>query len=221
MLRRPFWRWCNTGGLLCRRFPTSLKDPFDILDLDVLLPLFEASKPWEYGVGLGYSRYLLVHPVALRSDDGRDIQVGHLVVDSAFHQGPPVVIFDEPDPAALRHRNLLRESLLLEEPDGVVVGVREEVLDALALHMLLQVIHHSPSVPFDLFLPRDGKENDLREFLRMERPDDNAADCCPLSGCAAGLNQAQGAMVPVHDQSRDVLLWHLGELLRDDVLQVN
>lgn len=41
-------------------------------------------------------------------------------------------------------------NLLLEVPDGEVVGVGEEVVNVLALHVVLQVVHHVRAIPLHL-----------------------------------------------------------------------
>lgn len=75
-----------------------------------------------------------------------------------------------------RHLNVLREALLLKVPDGKLVRVRQEVLDATLRAVILQVVHQMGSVALDLFAARYRAEHNFGETLRGERPKADAPD---------------------------------------------
>lgn len=75
-----------------------------------------------------------------------------------------------------RHLNVLREALLLKVPDGKLVRVRQEMLDASLRAVILQMVHQMGSVALDLFAARYRAEHNLGEALRGERPEADAPD---------------------------------------------
>lgn len=58
-----------------------------------------------------------------------DFQISDLGQHHTLHDRPALVILDVPYPAVATELDLLGEALFLEVPDGIVVGIREEVID--------------------------------------------------------------------------------------------
>lgn len=71
---------------------------------------------------------------------------------------------------------MLREALLSEELNGIVVCVRGKVLHANRLCVHLQSVQYERTEAVRLELGRDGQEHDLNEALRRERTEDAAAN---------------------------------------------
>ena len=95
------------------------------------------------------------------------------------------------------------EALLLEVANGVVVSVREEVVELLLLCVVLQLVHQARSIAFHLLLRRDGEEHDLRKLLGVEGSEDAAAkDLLLLTRLL--LDNYHGLVHSVHHQSHDV-----------------
>jgi hypothetical protein len=143
-----------------------------------------------------------------------------LTFDLALHHCASVVVLDVALPASLRHSWAFRETLLSEVLDRVVVGICEEVVEAILLSMVLQPIHKPSAVSLHLLRCRYCKKHDLSEILRREGSKHTPAEYdWPL--VLLLFDDNHGFMHAVHDQAHDVRAGHARQLLRDDVLQVN
>ena len=69
---------------------------------------------------------------------------------------------------------VLCEALLAEVFDSIVVCIGQKVVQFFRLRVILQLVHETRAVTLDLLLRRDGQEDDLSEFLRVEGPEDAA-----------------------------------------------
>ena len=88
------------------------------------------------------------------------------------------------------------------------------------LRVVLEAVHQPGSVPLHLLGGRDRQEDYLSELLGVERPEDAAAqDLGPL--VLLLLDDDHCFVDAVHDQPYDVGPRHAGQLLCDDVFQVN
>ena len=96
----------------------------------------------------------------------------------------------------------------------MVVGVRQKVLDPLALRLLLELVHHPRAVALHLVGLGDGAEGDLGEAGGV-RPVRHAADHLPLELARERLVRA------VEHEAHDVLLRHLRQLLAVAALAVH
>ena len=114
---------------------------------------------------------------------------------------------------------VLCEALLAEVFDSIVVCIGQKVVQFFRLRVILQLVHETRAVTLDLLLRRDGQEDDLSEFLRVEGPKDAATeDLFFLAG--AFLDNDHGFMHSVHHKSYDIRPWHSWKLLGNDVLQI-
>lgn len=77
------------------------------------------------------------------------LQISHLRQHPTLHDGPALIVLDIPDPSLARERDLLRETLLLEISDSVIVGISEEVVDAVMgpLDVVFERVHKVRTVP--------------------------------------------------------------------------
>ena len=165
------------------------------------------------------------HEVTLHFDGVRYILIINADMNLTLHHGRPAVVLDVAFPARLRHLQVLREALLTEVLDGVVVGVGHEVLDADRLGMRLEPIHESRSVPLDLLGGRDCQENDFGEPLTMERSKDAATKNRRHAAImVASTSRSRrrilfpnnhGLVLPVHGEADDVVPRHFRQLLRN------
>lgn len=115
---------------------------------------------------------------------------------------------------------ILSEALLAEVLDRVVVGVSQKVVQLLRLRMVLQLVHQARPIALHLLLRRDRQEHDLGEFLGVKGPEDAASKDLWLLPLLL-LNDDHGLVHSVHHQAHDVGAWHAGQLLGDDVFQVD
>mmetsp|Transcript_27297 Transcript_27297/g.56916 ORF Transcript_27297/g.56916 Transcript_27297/m.56916 type:complete len:397 (+) Transcript_27297:95-1285(+) len=170
-------------------------------------------------VRLGRGAHALEHEVPLRGDrlgNAREVDRG---MDVTLHDGPAVVILDESLIPSLGHLHCLGESLLLEVPDGVIVGVRYEVLDSLGNRVHLEQVHQFGSVALHLLRCADGAECDFGEShfgigAVAYAADDLVVAAILLVGI--GRQQREGFVTSIEDEAGDVLLWHFGELFREE-----
>jgi hypothetical protein len=121
-----------------------------------------------------------------------------VAVDFALHHCAAVVIFNVTLPSALRHRGALGEALFSEVFDGIIVSVCEKVMQVDLLCVILQTIHESRAIPFDLLGSCDCKEHDFGKFLGVKGPEDAATkDHWPL--ILLLFNNDHCLVDPVHD----------------------
>lgn len=75
-------------------------------------------------------------------------------------------------------------------------------------------VEHSSSTHLDLLRPRDRAEDDLGKLPRLKRP-----ICDPSYDLKSPLDDRHAVVIPVVNETGDVLSRHLGELLLEDVLE--
>ena len=88
--------------------------------------------------------------VSLHLDNLTDVLIINILVDLALHHGGAAVVLDVALPSRLGHLKVLREALLPEVLDGVVVRVGHEVLDANGLCVSFEPVHQTRAVAFHL-----------------------------------------------------------------------
>ena len=105
-------------------------------------------------VTFGKSTYLGQDGFALLDNHLARFQVADVRHHSALHDGTSLVVFDVAHPEVLVERDVLREALLAEIADGVVVGVGQEVLDfgGVRFDEVFEVRHQVCAVAFDLLV---------------------------------------------------------------------
>lgn len=92
------------------------------------------------------------------------------------HERGTLVLLDVASEHWPHHFDVFREALFLEVADGEFVGIREEMLDAVARAVIFQVVHEMRAVAFDLLVTGDCAENNFGKTLRSEGSEANAAD---------------------------------------------
>eukprot|EP00955_Chlamydomonas_euryale_P001875 21216-Chlamydomonas_euryale.AAC.16 len=101
--------------------------------------------------------------------------------------------------------HLLGEALLGKVAHGVVVGVRQEMRQAVPRAcMFLGVVHQARAEALDLLAARDRAERNLAKRLRMERSVGDATN-----DRSVALHERCGSVPPVKHQAADVFL-HVG-----------
>ena len=186
---------------------------------------------------------LVQHKLGLRLNLLVYILVVNVFVDLALHHGRAGVLLNITTPPLVRHLNVLREALLSEEFDSVVVSIGCEVLHTDSLRVHLQSIQHERAKAVRPKLRSDRKENNFYEALGREWSEHAAANDLNLSLIIArvrlkrvrqlmlrravvfhlgpALPNQDGLMLPVHGQAHDVVSRHPRQLLRDDVFEVD
>lgn len=162
--------------------------------------------------------------LSLHLDDLTDVFVFDYFVDFALHHSGARVVLDESLPSYFWHLEVLGEALLSKVLDGVVVGVRDEVLDTNSLCMGLKPIHQSSSISLDLLTSRNRKEHYLSEPLLYEWSEDATSQNVhfDLAFVVGHFSlDDHGLVLSVHGQTDDVVTGHSGKLLGDDILQVD
>ena len=105
-------------------------------------------------VALGKSTYLGEDGFTLLDDHLARFQVADFRDHRTLHDGASLVVLDVAHPQVLVQRDVLREALLAEVADGVVVGVGQEVLDlgGVRFDEVFEVRHQVCAVAFDLLV---------------------------------------------------------------------
>ena len=81
--------------------------------------------------------------------------MSNVSLDSTLHHCASIVILDVALPTRFGKVMVLREALLSEVLDSIVISVSEEVVKLLRLSMVLQLIHETRTVAFHLLLSGD------------------------------------------------------------------
>ena len=115
---------------------------------------------------------------------------------------------------------ILREALLAEVFDSIVVCVCQKVVQFFRLCVVLQLVHETRAVTLNLLLRRDGQEDDLSELLRVKGPKDASAQDLRLLPLLS-LDNDHSFVHTVHHEAHDIGSRHARQLFRDDILQVN
>mmetsp|Transcript_67363 Transcript_67363/g.179843 ORF Transcript_67363/g.179843 Transcript_67363/m.179843 type:complete len:496 (-) Transcript_67363:59-1546(-) len=196
-----------------------LLHPRDVGKVDGLDPLLEALEPRVDGVVLGHGADLALHHAPLPLDHGGDVEVVDVGVDEALHERRALVVLNVGRPPRALHRDGLVEALLLEVAHGEVVGVGQEVVEAVHLAgEVLGLVHEPRAVAPHLLLRLDGAEGDLAEAHLFNRAVAYSAN--DAEGAALPLHCADRLVLSIKNQSNYVLWRHLGELLAKDVFEV-
>jgi len=94
----------------------------------------------------------------LEPDIPIECAMSHVPMYSTLHHGTTVVVFNVPLPPSFRHVvggclisvRRLGKALLFEVLDGVVVGIRQEIVELVLFGVILQPVHQPSAIPFDL-----------------------------------------------------------------------
>lgn len=141
-------------------------------------------------------------------------------LDSALHHCASIVVFDVAFPARLGQVVILREALLAEVLDGVVISIGQKVVQLLGLRVVLKLVHQAGPIALNLLLRRDRQKHDLGKLLRVEGSEDAASQDLGLLALLL-LDDDHGFVHSVHHQAYDVGAGHARQLLGDNVFQVN
>ena len=79
-----------------------------------------------------------------------------MALDCALHHRASIIILDIAFPTRFGQVRILREALLTEVLDGVIIGVSQEIVQFLRLGVVLEFIHETRSVALYLLLCRNG-----------------------------------------------------------------
>lgn len=166
-------------------------------------------------VRLGVCADLGLDALLLFKQHATHFQVADSGQHGALHDGSTLVILDISHPDFLVQGDFLCEPLFLEVTDGVVVGIRQEVHDvARGLDVVLEMGHEMGTVAFDLLVGTDGAEDDFGELATFERTVCDTADDLERL-----LDDGDGQVGAVVDESSDVIFRHLGQLFLEDAFQ--
>jgi len=163
--------------------------------------------------------YGVLEELLLLLEDLTDFDEVNILIDVALHVRGDRVVFDVAFPPASRHPDLLLEALLSEILNRVVISVSHEVLDAVFLGVVLQVVHQPRSVAFYLLVCYYCQKRNLVELLLSEWPEDTSANDCLFWSLL--LYEAKRLVMTVHDQLHYVVLRHARKLLGYNRLELN
>lgn len=197
------------------RRPSRCPDGGDIegVDLpDAILPLLWGRVDVvRLGVGsnLGLDAFLLL------KEHAAHFQISNARQHGALHNRSALVIFNVSHPNVFGEGDFLSKTLFLEITNRIVVGIRQEVHDvAGGLYVVFQVGHEMRTVSLDLLVGADGAKDDFGKLAAFEGSVGDAAH--DFEGL---LDDGDGQMGSIVDESRDVVLGHFGELLLEDALE--
>lgn len=179
---------------------------------DAILPLLW----WRVDVvRLGVGSNLGLDAFLLLKEHAAHFQISNARQHGALHDGSALVIFDVSHPHVLGESDFLGEALFLEITNGIIVGIRQEVHDiACGLDVVFQVGHEMRTVSFDLLIGADGAKDDFGELTALE-----GSICDAAHDFEGLLDDGNGQMGSIVDESRDVVLGHFGELFLEDALE--
>ena len=125
---------------------------------------------WVHDVGFGEGADLGHDGFFLLEKHAAGFEVTDLGHHGALHDGTALVVFDVAHPAGFVEGNFLGKALFFEVPDGIVIGIGEEVLDGGGcFDVVLQVGHEVSAIAFNLLVGGDGAEDNFGELAGVER----------------------------------------------------
>ena len=68
-------------------------------------------------------------------------RVSDMALDCTLHHRASIIVLDIAFPARLRQVRILREALLTEVLDGIVISVSQEIVQLFRLSMILEFVH--------------------------------------------------------------------------------
>jgi hypothetical protein len=194
------------GKLICLLSPTGFLEARNLVKLVFLFLLIFKLEPW-IDCLIDHLMYLRYNGISLFLQNVRDIDIVDILDDLALHHCTAIVVLNISFPPRLGHVALLVEALLLEKFGCIVVCIGQEILKALLLRMILQLVHQAGTESSNLLSSCDGQENDLSEFLGSERSEDaTSQDLRSLSILSAHYDH--GLMLSVHGEFDYVVAWH-------------
>ena len=152
--------------------------------------------------------------------DVGDVFEVNVLVDVTVHQSTAIIVLDEALILLLWNSQVLGKSLFLKILDGMVIGIGQEVVDLIVLGEMLQNVHQPCAVSFNLLGMGDGKEGYFRKSLLPKSAVYYSSNEL-LASVLKPFENDDGLVNPIHDESDNVLLGHLWELLRNDALEIN
>ena len=132
-----------------------------------------------------------------------------------MHDGAAFIILDITHPFRLGQCDFLGKSLFLKVANGIVVGVSKEVHDiARGFDVVFQVRHEVRAVAFHLLVTSHGTEDDFGKLAALERPVRDATHYLQRL-----FDYCYRQVRSVVDESRDIILGHLGQLFLENTLK--
>lgn len=197
------------------RRPPRCPDGGDIERVDFLDAIFPLLWRRVDIVRLGVGSNLGLDAFLLLKEHAAHFQISNARQHGALHNGSALVIFNVSHPDVLGKSDFLGKTLLFEITNRIVVGIREEVHDiACGLYVVLQVGHEMRTVTLDLLIGTDGAKDDFGKLAAFEGSVGDAAH--DFEGL---LDDGDGQMGSIVDESRNIVLGHFGELLLEDALE--
>ena len=122
---------------------------------------------------------------------------------------------------------MLGEALLSKIFNSIVISISHKILNSQSLSMSFKPVHETRSIPFHLVFGWYSKENDFHESLSVKGPEHAATnDWGPWWVHSIFINivfttNYHGLVLPIHNQTHDVVSGHSRKLLCHDVLKIN
>lgn len=153
-------------------------------------PFFEARQPRMnlLNLLLTLSNQFL-NNLLLLPNDRTELSVNQAWMQFTVHQRSAFVFLNIAGIDMTCHLNVLGESLLLEVPNGKLIGIGQEVLDPSLCAVVLQVVHQMGTVALDLLAAGDGAEHNLGKSLCGERTEADSTNWATI------FYQGQGFML--------------------------
>lgn len=145
-------------------------------------------------------------------------EVVDALVNWTMHKGSAIVMFEESNiPVFPGEFDLEREALSLEVADRIIVciGHHMEIIVVLSPHF--HVTHEARAISSDLLIHSDGAEHyfdegDVAFFAKALESD--------ATNSLTILHTNNACMIEIQYQPCDVVSWHVWQLPRDDVFQI-
>lgn len=179
---------------------------------DTILPLLGGLVN---NMGFAKSTDLSLDAFLLFQQHSPHFQISNARQHTTLHDGTALVILDITHPDGPIQGNFLSKTLFLKVPDGIVIRVCEEVHHVRgSFDVVLEMGHEMGAIAFDLLVRRDSAEDDLGKVTPFEWAIGDTAD-----DFERFLDDRDGEMGPVVDESRNIVLGHLRQLFLKYALQ--
>ena len=167
------------------------------------------------------------YEISLAFDDVRNVFVVDAFMNFTLHHGRTTIVFNVTFPLCFWHLQMFSETLLSEIFNSIIICVCHKILNSQSLSMCFESVHQTCSIPFHLMLCWNCKEHYLNESLSDKWAENAATNNWPslrhrsVFAWILFTTNYHGLVLPVHDQSYNVIPRHSWKLFGDDVLYFN
>ena len=178
-----------------------------------------------HDVAFGKGANLCMNHLLLFEQHASYLEISDSWDHRTLHDCATFVVFDVAHPDWLRQRYFFGEPLLFEIANGIIISVCEKMLNRRgSFDIVFEVGHKMSTIAFDLLIGRYGTKNNFCELSGVKRAVCYASKTGLAEACSREslyiphhlkglLDNSHRKMCPVVHQPRNVVFWHLRELL--------